>query len=86
QGSKDTIVPEKYPANLADKLAMQKNIEIEYKVVDKADHFFRDQMSILEQSFADFIEDRLDQDKNIASKRRVGKRRRKSRKSKAKPE
>ena len=85
QGSKDTIVPEKYPANLADKLAMQKNIEIEYKVVDKADHF-RDQMSTLEQSFADFIEDRLDQDKNIASKRRVGKRRRKSRKSKTKPE
>ncbi len=86
QGSKDTIVPEKYPANLADKLTMQKNIDIEYKVVDNADHFFRDQMDILENSFAEFIEERLVADKNIASKRRVGKRRRKSRKTKAKAE
>ncbi len=86
QGSKDTIVPEKYPANLADKLTMQKNIDIEYKVVENADHFFRDQMDILENSFAEFIEERLIADKNIASKRRVGKRRRKSRKTKAKAE
>lgn len=86
QGSKDTIVPEKYPASLADKLTMQKNIDIEYKVVDNADHFFRDQMDILENSFSEFIEERLVADKNIASKRRVGKRRRKSRKTKAKAE
>ena len=65
---------------------MQKNIDIEYKVVDNADHFFRDQMDILENSFAEFIEERLVADKNIASKRRVGKRRRKSRKTKAKAE
>ena len=84
QGAKDTIVPEKHPANLADKLSMQKNIDVEYKVIDKADHFFREQMDIVDTTFAEFIEDRLNDDKGIASKRRVGKRRRKSRKTKVK--
>ena len=65
-------------------LADQENLTVE--VIDGADHFFRDQMDILENSFAEFIEERLVADKNIASKRRVGKRRRKSRKTKAKAE
>ncbi len=41
QGNKDTIVPEEYPAKLADKLAAQKNIEIDYNVIEEADHFFQ---------------------------------------------
>ncbi len=82
QGSKDTIVPEEYPAKLADKLAAQKNIKIDYNVIEEADHFFRDQQEELNNLLTDYIYKRVAVDRDIVSKRRVGKRRRKSRKSK----
>ena len=82
QGNKDTIVPEEHVAKLADKLAAQKNIEIDYQVIPEADHFFRDKIDILEKLLNEYIEQRVAIDKDIISKRRVGKRRRKSRKSK----
>ena len=84
QGSEDTIVPEKYSAGLADKLSMQKYIEVDYKIINKADHFFRDKMDLLDASLNEYIQERLELDVDIASKRRVGKRRRKSRKSRLK--
>ena len=82
QGNKDSIVPEEYPAKLADKLAAQKNIEIDYHVIEEADHFFREQQEELSTLLTEYIERRIEVDRDIVSKRRVGKRRRKSRKSK----
>ncbi len=82
QGTADSIVPEEYPAKLADKLSAQKNIEIDYHVIEKADHFFRDKIEELSTQLDDYIARRLEVDRDIVSKRRVGKRRRKSRKSK----
>jgi len=82
QGNKDTIVPEEHVAKLADKLAAQKNIEIDYQVIADADHFFRDKTEILAKHLNEYITQRITVDQDIISKRRVGKRRRKSRKSK----
>lgn len=82
QGGSDTIVPEEHPAKLAEKLSAQKNIEIDYNVIEKADHFFRDHIDSLADILEDYVSKRVAIDKDIVSKRRVGKRRRKSRKSK----
>ncbi len=82
QGSEDSIVPEKYAANLANKLTMQKNIDIDYTVIENADHFFREHQTQLQEAINEFITSRLEIDRDIVSKRRIGKRRRKSRKSK----
>ena len=82
QGTKDTIVPEEYPAKLADKLSAQKNIEIDYSVIEGADHFFRDKIEQLSDVLSNYVAKRVEVDRDIVSKRRVGKRRRKSRKSK----
>jgi uncharacterized protein len=86
QGDKDTIVPEQYPAKLAEKLSHQKDVEIDYDVITGADHFFRDKIHILDKHIDEFTKLRLEGDRDIVSKRRVGKRRRKSRKSKMKAE
>ena len=83
QGSKDTIVPESYPAKLAEKLSAQKSIDIDYQVIENADHFFRDNIEDLYKRLEKYIRKRVKVDQDIVSKRRVGKRRRKSRKSKA---
>ena len=82
QGAEDTIVPEEYPAKLAEKLSAQKNIEIDYSVIEGADHFFRDKIDNLSEILHEYVDRRIAVDKDIVSKRRVGKRRRKSRKSK----
>jgi len=82
QGNKDSIVPEESAAKLADKLSLQKNIEIDYSLIEGADHFFRDKMDELSECLTSYIEKRVKVDMDIVSKRRVGKRRRKSRKSK----
>ncbi len=82
QGMDDTIVPEKHPAKLANKLAMQKDIDIDYLTVDDADHFFTNKINILEKHLNDYIEQRLTMDQDIISKRRIGKRKRKSRQPK----
>jgi len=82
QGNKDSIVPEESAAKLADKLSLQKNIEIDYSLIEGADHFFRDKMDELSECLTSYIEKRVKIDMDIVSKRRVGKRRRKSRKSK----
>ena len=73
QGNKDTIVPEEHVAKLADKLAAQKNIEIDYQVITDADHFFRDKIDILEKHLNEYITQRISIDQDIISKRRVGK-------------
>ena len=44
QGDQDTIVPASDVEKLAKKLKSQKNIVIDYSVIEGADHFFKDQM------------------------------------------
>jgi alpha/beta superfamily hydrolase len=46
-GTSDTMVPEAAAAKLAQKLALQRNIEVTYRTVDGASHFFHDHLDIL---------------------------------------
>lgn len=47
QGGADELVPEPAASKLAQKLANQKNITVDYQVMDGADHFFRDRLDEL---------------------------------------
>jgi alpha/beta superfamily hydrolase len=86
QGGADTIAPESHTAKFADKLSAQKNIEIDYQVIDNADHFFRENMDDVYNIINEYVENKISIDKDIVSKKRIGKRKRKSRKSKIQPE
>jgi alpha/beta superfamily hydrolase len=47
QGSRDEIVPETYVEKLVGKLRTQRGISVDYRVVDGANHFFKDETEIL---------------------------------------
>jgi alpha/beta superfamily hydrolase len=47
QGARDEIVPEPYVEKLVGKLRTQRGISIDYRVVDGANHFFKDETEIL---------------------------------------
>ncbi|MCB9989798.1 MAG: alpha/beta hydrolase [Rhodospirillales bacterium] len=47
QGGRDDIVPEPHVEKLVQKLRMQKGIEIDYRVMDGANHFFNDDVEEL---------------------------------------
>jgi len=49
QGNQDSIVNEEDVAKLATKLNNQRGIEIDYNVIDEADHFFRDKLDELNE-------------------------------------
>ena len=44
QGNKDNIVPEPHAEKLVQKLRAQKGIEVDYRVVDGANHFYNDRI------------------------------------------
>jgi alpha/beta superfamily hydrolase len=82
QGETDSIAVEPDTASLAHKLSLQKDVDIDYRVIKGADHFFRDKLEKLSSYLDEYIQKRLEVDREIVGKRRIGKRRRKSRKSK----
>ena len=47
QGEKDDVVPEPYVQNLVEKLHAQKGIAIDYRVIEGANHFFKDDIETL---------------------------------------
>ncbi len=47
QGGCDDIVPEPYTEKLVQKLRAQKGIDIDYRVLDKANHFFKDNIEVM---------------------------------------
>lgn len=46
-GTRDNIVPEPYAAKLAQKIREQKGIDIDYRAVEGANHFFKDKIDDL---------------------------------------
>ena len=48
QGNNDNIVQELYVAKLVEQLSNQPNISINYNVINKADHFFKEKLDDLE--------------------------------------
>jgi alpha/beta superfamily hydrolase len=59
QGTEDEISKEDDVYSLYEKLSKQKNSQIEYKVVEGADHFFTNQIEEMNQGIDDFIAPRL---------------------------
>ena len=59
QGNQDSIVDEQSVIGLSDKLSKQKNIRVEYKSVNGADHFFRNRLEELESNIFDYTSNAL---------------------------
>jgi alpha/beta superfamily hydrolase len=56
QGEKDSLVPESSVSKLVSKLQAQRGIEIDYRVVPGADHFFKNEMDLLSEHVADHLQ------------------------------
>lgn len=59
QGTADTVVNEPAVQKLADKLRAQKTIEIDYRKIEGASHFFEDHMDLMVQNVDDYLTKRL---------------------------
>ena len=58
-GEKDEVVPQEAVDKLASKLSSQKNITIDYRVLENANHFFADKMDILNGSICEYLDKAL---------------------------
>ena len=55
QGAADDLVPEPAVRKLVDKLSNQRDIEIAYKIIDNANHFFGNEMEQLTGAVEDYV-------------------------------
>lgn len=62
QGTNDEVITESSVTALAHKLSKQKNIEIDYKIIEGASHFFENHMDELNQTLTDYITKTLHKD------------------------
>ena len=56
QGDKDETVPEDSVKKLAEKLSKQRDIEIDYRIIKGANHFFSERMDKLEAAVEDYVQ------------------------------
>ena len=59
QGDQDSIVPEESVSKLASKLAVQRNIDVQYNVIEGADHFFRQNQEELDDAINNYVSDNV---------------------------
>lgn len=59
QGDQDSIVSEEAVMELADKLSKQKNVKVEYKLIQGADHFFRSKIDQLTEAVSEYVESKF---------------------------
>lgn len=55
QGDQDSIVNEEAVSKLADKLNNQAGVNVDYRVVDGGDHFFRESLDVVNSHVQDYI-------------------------------
>lgn len=55
QGDKDEIVPEPAVAKLVNKLTHQRNLDIDYRIIPGADHFYQENMEELNWHLGDYL-------------------------------
>ena len=55
QGAADDLVPETAVRKLVDKLSNQRDIEITYKIIENANHFFGNEMEQLTATVEDYV-------------------------------
>ena len=58
-GQEDKVVPEEDVLRLVEKLQAQKNIEVEYESIPKANHFFEKEHDIIVKKVNDYLDTRL---------------------------
>ena len=58
-GQEDKVVPEENVLRLVEKLQAQKNIEVEYESIPRANHFFEKEHDILVRKVNDYLDTRL---------------------------
>ena len=56
QGDKDDVVPEDSVKKLAEKLGKQRDIEVDFRVIKGANHFFTDRMDKLDAVVEEYVE------------------------------
>ncbi len=61
QGDKDEVVPEESVKKLSEKLGKQRDIEIDYRIIKGANHFFTGKLDKLEANTEDYIETSAEQ-------------------------
>jgi alpha/beta superfamily hydrolase len=59
-GDRDELVPEPSVAKLVSKLAHQRNLEIDYRVIPGANHFYHDNMEDLDWHISDYLSKVMD--------------------------
>ncbi len=59
QGSKDDVVTEESVEKLVGKLREQKGTDVDYRVLDGADHYYRNHLNELSTMMSDYIAERL---------------------------
>ena len=60
QGSRDDLVPEPHVAKLADRLGNQRDITVDYSVIEGANHFFQDYLDTLSGHVESYLGRRLE--------------------------
>jgi alpha/beta superfamily hydrolase len=55
QGNRDSIVSEESVLDMVDKLSKQKQAPVECKIINGADHFFREKMDELQSTIDDYL-------------------------------
>jgi hypothetical protein len=55
QGDQDSIVSEEAVLELANKLSKQKYNKVEYKIIQQADHFFREKIDQLNSTISNYL-------------------------------
>lgn len=55
-GDKDEVVPQSSVDKLAQKLQKQKNIKIDYRIIEGSDHFFLDHLEPLNEQVNDYLD------------------------------
>lgn len=81
QGNQDSIVAEADVSKLVEKLARQKNTEIEYQIILGADHFFRNRIEDLNLHLDTYIKQRIHRDASRPKRVKPDRRRRQQQQS-----
>ena len=68
QGDQDQLVPQENVQALVDKIAAQRGIEIDYRIIKGADHFFNEQLDELSSHLSDYLDYALTQPRRRATR------------------
>ncbi|AZL15211.1 alpha/beta hydrolase [Rickettsiales endosymbiont of Stachyamoeba lipophora] len=69
QGNNDSVVSEEAVSKMVNKLSKQKHVDVDYRVIINADHFFRNQLEEMNENVREYVVHRMLNDStNIKTK------------------